>query len=241
MSKVINAGNNYLDKFQVINVVFKERKDDFILEKLLVLALFGSLDQQPCIFSEWSISTYEAKFNWIRIQTKFLIWIEFRPRRGRWRFWVKVPFRYHFDLLMCCFAYSWSQEIFTECLQCVRWQASIWGYSHIQNSTDQTQLGPILLLPKFSLRCLCAEHWSSFFSAYLSTKQRWNEVRGQKQVSSLCHHQTVSDTSEQSVHGYISSPAGSASLRWSSQASSSSAVLQRKIFFLTCFFSEWCF
>lgn len=183
MSKVINAGNNYLNKFQVINVVFKERKDDFILEKLLVLALFGSLDQQPCTFSEWSISTYEAKFNWIRIQTKFLIWIEFRPRRGRWRFWVKVPFRYHFDLLMCCFAYSWSQEIFTECLQCVRWQASIWGYSHIQNSTDQTQLGPIPLLPKFSLRCLCAEHWSSFFSAYLSTKQRWNEVRGQKQVS----------------------------------------------------------
>lgn len=43
MSKVINAGNNYLNKFQVINVVFKERKDDFILEKLLVLALFGSI------------------------------------------------------------------------------------------------------------------------------------------------------------------------------------------------------
>lgn len=50
--------------FRIIKaVVFKERTGYFRLEKILVLALFGSLAKQPCKFSEWAINTYEVGFN----------------------------------------------------------------------------------------------------------------------------------------------------------------------------------
>lgn len=44
-------------------VVFKERTGCFSLEKILVLALFGSLAKQPRKFSERAINTYEVGFN----------------------------------------------------------------------------------------------------------------------------------------------------------------------------------
>lgn len=92
--------------FQVISAAaFKEKEDYFGLEKH-ILALSGSLAKYPCRFNGWSVNTYKMEFNWNAVQMKR----GFRPRRGKWKSWVKVLFSYWFDAL-ACFIYSWSRPI----------------------------------------------------------------------------------------------------------------------------------
>lgn len=110
-----------------------------------------------------------------------------------------------------------------------------------KSNTDYTELGPIPLLPKFSFDTFVSRAFKILFLSFPQCKAKveqgpWTKSPGPPACLTI---RWPYNTNGQSVLWISEAVVGrpvSTQLRWWSQASLSSAVLQKEIFFLTYFF-----